>query len=142
MLTIGKVAKAAGLGVETIRYYEREGLLPEPDRTTSGYRAYPESSITRLRFVLRAKKLGFTLTEIKDLLRLSDGEGVQAEVKQLTERKLTMIEERIADLQRMRDALQELSASCSGEGCIDQCPIIDALSADTDIHSEACHEAD
>lgn len=136
-LTIGKVAKAAELGVETIRYYEREGLLPEAARTASGYRIYSESSIARLRFVLRAKKLGFTLAEIKDLLRLSDGDGNQAEAKELTERKLEIIEERISDLQRMRSALQELSASCPGDGCIDQCPIINALSADTDLPTEA-----
>lgn len=132
-LTIGKVAKAAGLGVETIRYYEREGLLPEPARTAAGYRIYAESSITRLRFIIRAKNLGFTLTEIKGLLHLSDGGGDQADAKQLTDHKLNLIKQRIADLERMRDALQELSSSCSGDGCIEQCPIINALSADVDV---------
>ena len=135
-LTIGKIAKASGLSIETIRYYEREGILPEPGRTEAGYRIYPESSIARLRFVRRAKRLGFTLAEIRNLLMLSDGAGDTAQVKALTEQKLALIKQRIEDLSRMRDALEELADRCPGTGCLDACPIINALSADADSLDE------
>ena len=131
-LTIGKVAKATGLSVETIRYYEREGLLPEPRRSASGYRIYPEGSISQLRFIRRAKWLGFTLTEISDLLRLSSNAGNSADVKALTERKLKVIEQRMAELSLMRSALSGLADSCPGSGDIDQCPIINALNGDNE----------
>lgn len=132
-LTIGKVAKASGLSVETIRYYEREGLLLPAGRSASGYRFYAESSVQRLRFIRRAKQLGFTLVEIRNLLMLSESHGDQSEIKALTQDKLTLIEQRIEDLQRMRTALQNLAERCPGQGCIDDCPIIVALNDERDF---------
>lgn len=129
-LTIGQVARQAGVGVETIRYYEREGLLEEPDRRDSGYREYGRGVIDRLRFIKNAQGLGFTLKEIKELLRIhADADGTRAEVKRRAEEKAAVIEAKIADLQRMRAALGGLIESCDGEGPLDGCPIIEALAA-------------
>lgn len=129
--TIGKIAKACGISVETIRFYEREGLLAEPARTASGYRIYPERTVKRLRFITRSKALGFTLAEIRNLLDLSDKKDTdKSAVKALAEKKLALVTQRIADLKRIRTALSELSESCPGEGCLDDCPIINALNAD------------
>lgn len=130
-LTIGKLAKACGISVETIRFYEREKLLSEPARTASGYRLFPERTVKRLRFVTRSKALGFTLAEIKNLLSLSDNRDSEpAAVKALTEQKLALVTQRIADLERIKTALSDLSQSCPGDGCLDDCPIINALNAD------------
>ena len=129
-MKIGELARLAGSNVETIRYYEREGLLEEPDRRTSGYREYGRGVIDRLRFIHRAKDLGFTLREIKELLRLhADEDATRAEVKRRAEEKAAVIEAKIADLQRMRAALGGLIESCDGEGPLDGCPIIEALAA-------------
>ncbi|MDD9892973.1 MAG: MerR family DNA-binding protein [Gammaproteobacteria bacterium] len=135
-LSIGKLANQCDVSVEAIRYYEREGLLETPSRSASGYRQYAESAVKRLRFIRRAKTLGFTLGEIRNLLAISDHkETGKSEVKNLTEQKLLVIKERIADLQRVYEALSDLSDQCSGEGCIDTCPIIEALNSEaTDIH--------
>ncbi|MFO0930254.1 MAG: heavy metal-responsive transcriptional regulator [Gemmataceae bacterium] len=127
-MTIGQVAREAGLGVETLRFYEREGLLPEPDRRASGYRQYDPAVVGRLRFIQRAKALGFTLREIKELLLLhEDEDATRADVKQRTREKIADIEAKIADLQRMRAALTSLTESCDGAGPLDGCPIIAAL---------------
>ena len=127
-MTIGKVSLATGLTVETIRYYEKEGILDEPTRSESGYRLYQQASIARLKFVQRAKRLGFSLAEVRNLLRLSDGVGNQAEAKLLTEEKIAAIESRVADLLRMKAGLVALSQRCPGESCEGTCPIIGALS--------------
>jgi MerR family copper efflux transcriptional regulator len=130
-LTIGQVARRAGLGVETVRYYEREGLLAAPARRPSGYRAYPEEVVARLRFIRRAKELGFTLREIKDHLELSaDPATTRAELRGRAEEKVTDVEARIADLTRVRDALRALAAACDGHGPLDGCPILHALGHD------------
>jgi len=127
-LTIGQVARRAGLGVETVRYYEREGLLAAPDRRPSGYRAYPEGVVARLRFIRRAKELGFTLREIKDLLELTaDPATTRAELRGRAEAKVADVEARIADLTRVRDALRDLASQCDGHGPLDGCPILHAL---------------
>jgi MerR family copper efflux transcriptional regulator len=130
-LTIGAVARRVGVAIDTIRYYEREGLLPEPLRRASGYRSYGEGTITQLRFIRRAKDLGFTLDEIRELLTLSADRqrGVKA-VKRRAEKRLAAIEQRIAELQRVRDGLAELVASCPGHGKPEECPILRALSGD------------
>src|SRR5436305_1691974 len=108
-LSIGQVARRAGVGVETVRFYEREGLLDEPARRQSGYRQYAGDAIDRLRFIRRAKELGFTLREIKGLLVLRLDTGAQrADVKQRAADKIADIEAKIADLRRMRDALARL----------------------------------
>ena len=130
-LTIGAVARRVGVAIDTIRYYEREGLLPEPLRRASGYRSYGEGTITQLRFIRRAKDLGFTLDEIRELLALSADRqrGVKA-VKRRAEKRLAAIDQRITELQRVRDGLAELVASCPGHGKPEQCPILRALSGD------------
>ncbi len=130
-LTIGAVAKRVGVAIDTIRYYEREGLLPEPQRRASGYRSYGAGTIAQLRFIRRAKELGFTLEEIRELLALSADRqrGVKA-VKQRAEKRLAAIEQRIAELQRVRDGLAELVASCPGHGAPEHCPILRALGND------------
>jgi len=126
-LTIGRIATAAGVSIDTIRFYERRGLLPEPERTASGYRQYAPNIVERLHFILRAKDLGFSLEEISMLLNLQDEGGSKAKVKALTQQKLNQIETKIGDLERMRDVLRSLNKECSGTGNVDSCPIIDAL---------------
>jgi MerR family copper efflux transcriptional regulator len=127
-LSIGAVAKRAGVAIDTIRYYEREGLLPEPARRPSGYRSYGEGTVAQLRFIRRAKTLGFTLEEIRELLALSADRqrGVKA-VRQRAQRRLAEIEARIAELERVRAGLAELIAACPGHGAPEQCPILRAL---------------
>ena len=127
--SIGQLAQAADAGVETIRYYERRGLMPEPPRAASGYRRYPDEAAQRLRFIRRAKRLGFTLDEIMALLRLQAG-GERVEVKAVAEAKLVEIETRLNDLERMRDTLRDVTRRCSGHGPVAGCPIIETLNED------------
>ena len=127
-LTIGQVARSAGVGVETVRFYERQGLLEEPARRDSGYRQYGEDVVARLRFIKRAKELGFSLKEIKELLALRvDPDTTCAEVKRQAEAKIADVEQKIAALQRIRKALVKLTAVCQGRGPTSECPILDAL---------------
>ena len=127
-LTRSQVARASRVGAETVRFYESEGLLPPTPRSSNGYRHYTEDTVQRLNFIRRAKKLGFNLKEIKELLSLHDNPNAsRAAVKTLTESKLTEIENRIQDLQRMREVLARLAAECSGKGPINGCPIIQTL---------------
>lgn len=127
-LTIGQVAKGAGVGVETVRFYEREGLLEEPDRRDSGYRQYGQEVIARLRFIRKAKELGFNLKGIKELLSLRiDPTVTCADVKARAETKITDIENRISTLERMKQALVRVTETCQGNGPTSQCPILDAL---------------
>lgn len=127
-LTIGAVAKRVGVAIDTIRFYEREGLLPEPERRASGYRSYDESAVAQLRFIRRAKQLGFTLEEIRELLALSADRqrGVKA-VKKRAQQRLLAIDQRIAEWQRVRDGLAQLVESCPGHGSPEHCPILRAL---------------
>ena len=114
-MKIGEVARAAGLGVHAVRFYEREGLIKEPARRPSGYREYSPDTVLNLRFIRRAKELGFSLKETSELLSLeTDPEGTAAEVKQLAEAKLEDIESRIQALQRMRRALRKVTEECPG----------------------------
>lgn len=131
-LTIGRIARLAGVGVDTIRFYERRGLLPVPRRTPSGYRLYNPDTVNRLSFIRRAKALGFSLEEITTLLDLQDSGGPKAEVKAITQRKLDAVNNKIDDLVRMRDALSQLNKECSGQGDICGCPIIEVLSDSAD----------
>lgn len=127
-LTIGAVARGAGVRIDTIRYYEREGLLPAPRRRDSGYRDYGRDTVDRLKFIRRAKALGFTLDEIRELLALSaDHERGVRGVKQRAEAKLAEIEQRIAEMQRMRRGLKKLIAECPGHGDPGACPILGAF---------------
>lgn len=128
-LTIGAIAKQAGVGIDTIRYYERSGLLPKPQRRASGYRDYSAGTVKQLRFIRRAKDLGFTLEEIGELMSLSvqRDDGVKG-VKAAAETRLAVVETKIKALQRIRLGLKKLIAACPGDGRLDQCPIIAALS--------------
>lgn len=127
-LKIGELARQAGVGVETVRFYERQGLLDEPQRRDSGYRQYEPEAVDVLRFIRRAKELGFTLKEIKSLLALRlDTNATKKEVRQQAEAKVADIEARIADLQRMREALSSLIEQCHGDGAASGCPILHAL---------------
>jgi len=127
-LTIGKVARQAGVGVETVRFYERQGVIDEPPRRVSGYRQYPPETVARIRFVRRAKELGFTLKEIKELLLLRASTSSRcADVRQRAQVKVEDIRQRIRDLQKMENALKRLMAACSGRGPVTECPILEAL---------------
>jgi MerR family copper efflux transcriptional regulator len=126
--SIGQVAKAAEIGVETVRFYEREGLLAEPDRKSSGYRSYPAGAIARLQFIRRAKDLGFTLNEIKQLLELRrHPESTAADVRKRALTKIEDIDSKIRSLQEIRSALQMLVGHCQGRGPLSECPILDAM---------------
>ena len=133
-LTIGSVARKAGVGIDTIRYYEREGLLPPPQRRVSGYRDYDAGTIERLRFIRRAKDLGFALGEIRELLALStDRERGVKSVKRRAEARLGEVEQRIRELQRMRRGLKQLIDACPGHGALERCPILRALGGEASI---------
>jgi len=127
-ISIGQVARQAGVGVETIRFYEREGLLEEPVRGVSGYRQYTEQVVNRIHFIKRAQRLGFSLKEITDLLLLRvDAETSCEEVKQRTEAKIAEVERKVVELQRMRQALLQVASLCTGQGPTSRCPMLDAL---------------
>lgn len=126
--TIGRVAKAAGIGVETLRFYEREGLIPKPPRRPSGYREYPLETATRIHFIGRAKELGFTLKEIKGFFSLRvDPRKTCADVRQLAEFKMKAVAEKIRQLRSIQSALQKLLKQCKGKGPTSQCPILENL---------------
>lgn len=126
-LTIGKVAEQTGCHIETIRYYEKEKLLPSPDRSEGGNRLYSTPLIERLIFIRRSRELGFSMAEIRELLTVVDGKQVSCErVKQVADAHLSDIQAKITDLRRMLKTLKELSNQCSGSDVPD-CPIIEAL---------------
>ncbi len=130
-LKTGELAKQAGVNVETLRFYEREGLLAEPPRRASGYREYPPATVQRIRFIQRAKELGFTLREIKGLLELRvDPDTTCAEVREQAAEKIGEVKQKISDLQRIERALNKLMNSCRGRGPIDDCPILKHLEKD------------
>jgi MerR family copper efflux transcriptional regulator len=128
-MTIGRLAKEAGINIDTIRYYERNGLIPEPARRASGYREYQAADLRRLRFILRAKDLGFTLAEIGELLSLSGDKDVRG-VKRRAEQRLEQVEYKIKELQRVRRGLKTLVDACPGHGDLEHCPIVAALSSE------------
>ena len=126
VMTIGALALAAGVNVETVRYYQRRKLLGEPAKPLGGHRRYGSGEVQRIRFIRRAQNLGFTLEEIGQLLALEQG-GNCHDTRHLAEKKLAMIEIRIDDLTRMRDLLKALIAQCAKGGRIRSCPIIAAM---------------
>ena len=129
-MTIGELAQAAGVGVETIRFYERKKLIAQPERPGSGFRRYDEDAARRIRFVRQAQELGFTLAEIQQLLELRlDPRRNCGNVKSEAEAKIAGIDGKIAALRVMRTALVEITRSCSGEGPTSECPILDAIEA-------------
>jgi MerR family transcriptional regulator, copper efflux regulator len=125
---IGELAGRVGVGVETIRYYERRALLTEPERTRAGYRRYAEQDVLRLRFILRCKDLGFSLSEIRQLLDLRVAPGsTAADVRRSAAVKVASVEEKIADLERIRAALRQLMGSCSAHGRPEECALMHSL---------------
>jgi MerR family transcriptional regulator, mercuric resistance operon regulatory protein len=125
-MTIGALARSAAVGVETIRYYQRRGLLPQPVRQYGSIRRYSAADAARLRFIRRAQELGFTLEEIGQLLKLQDGADRRA-IRRIARTRLTQVESRVADLQRMRRALQHVIDDCEHAPGAPRCPIIEAI---------------
>lgn len=127
--TIGELAQQAGVGVETIRFYERKGLIEQPEKPLGGFRLYSSDAVARLAFIHEAQQLGFTLKEIRDLLTLREIPGTDvAAVRGRAAAKLAQLEDRIIQFQRMRVTLQDLLSACPGTGYLNECPIVDALS--------------
>jgi MerR family mercuric resistance operon transcriptional regulator len=128
-MTISRLAAAARVGVETVRFYQRRGLIEEPSRPAAGYRRYSEADVHRIRFIRRAKELGFTLGEITSLLRL---EGVRTctRTRALAARKLHMVEGKLADLAALRDVLASMIRRCDAGRERGACPIIQSLTED------------
>ena len=129
-LGIGHLAKRTGVPIDTIRYYERIGLLRPASRLASGYRRYGDPELRRLQFVLRAKALGFTLEEIEGLLALSAGRSGE-QVKRRAAARLEDVERRILELARIRDSLRKLISACPGHGRAQDCPILNALGGES-----------
>lgn len=127
-LKTSEVARQAGVNVETLRFYERKGLLPMPPRRTSGYRDYPPEAVGRVRFIKRAQELGFTLKEVQELLSLGEASRAKAaQVRRLAEAKAADIERKIEDLQAIKRTLEGLLSACDGRGPAASCPIIESL---------------
>lgn len=139
-LSIGAVAKATGVSVEAIRYYEKEGLLEKARRTEGGYRQYSPDVVRRLSFIARAKELGFSLDEIRDLLRLRmSPRSSCSSVRAKAEKKIAIVEAKIVELGRIKSALEALAASCtSGDAPTSACPILDAIAAG-DVEGKEVH---
>lgn len=128
MLTIGQLARTAGVHVETIRYYERRGLVPSPRRTRSGYRQYTDEAVARVRFIRRSKELGFSLKEIRELLGLRARHAAACEaVEGRARQKVAVVERKIEELERLRDTLARLADSCARREPTAECPILESL---------------
>ncbi len=127
-LSIGELAKETSVKVVTIRYYEQIGLLPSPDRTNGNYRAYSQEHAYRLRFIRRCRDLGFPVEQVRDLLRLSSEHHEScSEVCVIAQRHLESVEAKLADLQRLASELRRISSTCSGDGPMADCRIIESL---------------
>ncbi|MEK7668481.1 MAG: MerR family transcriptional regulator [Gemmatimonadota bacterium] len=134
-LTIGRVAAEVGVNIQTIRYYERRGLIPAPDRTPSGYRQYAADAISRLRFIKHAQELGFSLAEIQELLDLRVRRGTACgAIERSARQKIGLIQRKIRSLQRMNHALERLAAACEARRPTDACPILEALEDHVHAH--------
>lgn len=131
-MTIGKLAKALGVNVETIRYYQRRGLIEEPQRPMTGYRKYTAHTIARMHFIRRAQQLGFSLADIEKLIKLDHGRNCR-EVRLIAEDKHSALERQIAELERMRGSLQKLIEACTSNRGRKSCPIITLLESTTAI---------
>ncbi len=124
-LTIGKLAKAAGINIETVRYYERRNMIEQPTKPEHGYRKYPQATLERILFIKRAQELGFTLDEITTLLTVSETSCL--EVQDLAEQKLDAVRAKIEDLQRLQTVLNNLVIQCRNNPDQSHCPIIESL---------------
>ena len=126
----GSLAKETGVNIETIRYYENIGLMPDPGRTSGGHRVYDQTHLKRLSFVKRSRELGFTLRDIRELLELVDGgDYTCGEIRDRTIVHLNDVAQKIHDLQKMRHSLEKMASKCEG-GLVPECPIVDALYSD------------
>ena len=127
--TVGQLAKKTDINIETVRYYERRGLLPKPMRSESSYRQYTENDVARIMFIKRSKELGFTLKEISELLSLKiDAETTCRDVREFSSKKIVDVEEKIRDLKRIKKKLEELLIKCKREDTSkSECPILDAF---------------
>jgi MerR family mercuric resistance operon transcriptional regulator len=135
-LTIGEVAKRANVRIETLRYYERTGLVASPPRSESNYRLYPQETVRRVQFIKRAQELGFSLKEIMELLALrATPETPCADIRSRALDKIMAIEEKIQALHAMKHALAQLVAECSGQGEITDCPILASLDTEGKAHN-------
>jgi MerR family mercuric resistance operon transcriptional regulator len=131
-LTIGHLAREAGINLETVRYYERQGLLQKPPRSASGYRLFPAEAARRIKFIRRAQELGFSLREIRELLSLRVSPTTQsAEIREKAEAKIGDIEAKIRSLESMKKSLRKLTKSCAGCGPVAECPILESLDGGT-----------
>lgn len=131
-MKIGTVAKKAGVHIETVRYYERRGIIEEPERRDSGYRIYDGDTVRRIRFIKKAQELGFSLAEIETLLSLRTQQKANCnQVKSEAEAKIIDVDKKINELQRIRTALLDLIDSCKGDGPLSDCPILDAMDIDS-----------
>ena len=129
-LKIGEVAQRGGVSLQTIRYYEREGLLAKPPRLASGYRLFPDTAVRRVRFIKRAQELGFSLAEIRELLSLRENAAAGAQdMRERARAKVADIEQKIRRLRAMKNALKALAERCPGCGPLSDCPILEALEA-------------
>jgi len=125
--TIGTLSKRTGVNIETIRYYEKSGIMPDPPRTSGGYRVYKEAHLKRLLFIRRCRQLGFTMADIEGLLGLVDESGYTCgEVHALTLDHAEMVKQKIKDLKRLEKTLRSIASQCTGDD-VPECPIIDAL---------------
>ena len=132
-LTIGRVASDAGVNVQTVRYYERRGLIPKPPRSRSGYRQYDSESVARLRFIKRAQELGFSLREIRELLALRIRHAAACvSVEAKTREKISLVDQKIRELQSMKQGLERLVVSCQAREPTGDCPILETLDEDSD----------
>lgn len=132
-MQIGQLARQTGVTPDTIRYYEKEGVLPTPLRSESRYRHYTQDDVARLQFIQRAKALGFTLADIGELLGLSGGVDTDmAKVRQAAQARLASVETKLAELTRLRDGLHTLIEACPGHGDVQRCPILNALAGETE----------
>ncbi len=128
-MTISKIAKEAGVGVETVRFYERKGLVQQPPKpSTGGYRIYPAETVERIRFIRQAQELGFSLREIEELLSLRMAPSTDcADVRERAQTKLNEVKHKIAQMKRIQAALEQLIAACPGQGTLQVCSIIEAI---------------
>ncbi|MDL4864113.1 heavy metal-responsive transcriptional regulator [Halomonas elongata] len=139
-ISIGELAERSGVASQAIRYYEKEKLMPPPQRTEANYRRYPLDAVARLQFIVHAKQWGFTLDEIRELLILQDANGDRAQAKRIAGEKLSKIREQIKHLSRIETVLSRTLDECSGEGPMQEgCPIVEAIAEEKTDQRERSH---
>jgi len=137
MIKTGELSQNAGVNKESIRFYERKGLLRKPQRTSGGYRLYSQSDVKRVLFIKNAQTLGFSLKEIRELLDIADGNVVECgEVREIAQRKLDFVRGRISDLQKLETVLRELIRKCARSRQVNGCPIIESISGGIREHED------